>query len=67
MSDQATVKGFTPEQMAPFNLHRDKGPVRAVGLTFWDKAQIVMGTLLGLGATLVGCCMLWALACGAPA
>lgn len=61
MSD-STVKGFTPAQMAPYNLHRERGPVRAVGLTFLDKAQIIMGCLLGLGATLMGLCMLWAMA-----
>ena len=65
MSD-LQVKGFTPEQMPPFNLHRERGPVRAVGLTFWNKMEIVMGCLLGLGATLVGICMLWAMVTGVP-
>lgn len=66
MSD-LQVKGFTPAQMAPFNLHRDRGPVRAIGLTWWDKAQIIIGIMLGLGATLIGCCMLWAMVTGVTA
>lgn len=60
-----TVKGFTPEQMPPINTHRPYH-VRAVGLTFWCKAQIVAAVLLGVGATTVGVCMLWAMATGVP-
>lgn len=57
----ATVKGFIPAQMEPINTHRPYH-VRAVGLTFWCKMQIVAAVLLGVGATTVGVCMIWAMA-----
>ena len=56
-----TVKGFKPEQMSPVNMHRPYR-VRAVGLTFWCKAQIVAAVLLGFGATTVGGCMVYSIA-----
>lgn len=57
----ATVKGFTPAQMEPVNMHRPYH-IRAVGLTFWCKMQIVAAVLLGVGATTIGVCMLWVMA-----
>lgn len=60
-----TVKGFRPEQMSPVNEHRPYH-VRAVGLTFWCKAQIAAGFLLGTGATVIGLCMAYALLTGTP-
>lgn len=57
----ATMKGFTPAQMEPVNMHRPYH-IRAVGLTFWCKMQIVAAVLLGVGATTIGVCMLWVMA-----
>lgn len=65
MSDQATVKGYVPEQLIPINEHRPYH-IRAVGLTFWCKAQIAAGVLLGVGAASIGAAMVYALATGTP-
>ena len=60
-----TVRGFRPEQMSQVNEHRPHH-VRAVGLTFWCKVQIVAGVLLGAGAIVIGLCMAYALLTGTP-
>lgn len=61
----ATVKGWTPEQMNKTNEHRPYH-IRAVGLTFWSKMQIVAGVLLGAGTTIIGLCMLYSISSGVP-
>lgn len=65
MSDATAVKGFIPEQMNQVNEHRP-AQIRAVGLTFWGKMQIVAGVLLGAGTTIIGLCMVYSIATGVP-
>lgn len=65
MPEGTTVKGYVPEQLIKVNEHRPYH-IRAVGLTFWCKAQIAAGVLLGFGAASIGASMVYALATGTP-
>lgn len=59
------IIGYKPLQLTATNKHRPN-PIRAIGLTPWCKAQIAAAILLGAGSTMIGLCMIYAMATGAP-
>ena len=70
MSTEQQVKGYVPEQIPTlkpqradgYQLLADGDQLRATGVSFWEKVQVVGTFLIGLGATLMGLSMIYTIA-----
>lgn len=56
------IAGYVPEQMMTLNHHRIEGrAIRATGLSFFGKFQLVVAIIMSIGLVLVGTSMIWCL------